>query len=845
MCKDTKYCRKIFIFVGCTKVSFMKISDLFKKFGAYVVAIAIFVLLAVIYCKPQLSGKVVSAGDNTNATAAVQEAVRYTQETGDHTWWIGNMFSGMPDYQVGGGQYESSKLLAPLDRILHRGHWNTIWIFIIYFFCFFILLRSFDIDKWMCIVGAIAITLSSYFIVIIAAGHNGKTSTIALISVVMAGFYLLFRKKYELGAVFVMIFSAIGFSTHPQMAYYLFMLMGLMWLAELWTHIKEKRIKDLIVATAVFVLSLGIGLGTGASNIFVNSEYAEQTMRGGHSDIVAEGEPAETANTKGLDIEYATQWSYGIDETMSFMIPGFMGGANSIDVGTDSQLYKTLVGNGVGAGTAKDFCKGAPMYWGDQPFTAGNVYMGAIICFLFLLGLLIVEGPYKWALLAATLFSTALAWGHNCMWLTELFFKYFPLYSKFRAVSSILIVAEIAMPLLGFLAIKQIMDGTVDKKKLFKSLYIAGGVTGGICLLLALFGGAMFSFTSQYDASWSSGLPAWLYDAIVDQRSALLRSDSFRSFLFIAAAFCLLWIYARGKLKNCWMIAILGVLVLADMWPVDKRYFNDDNFVTVKQNKNAFILQPYEEQLLQDPSHFRVFNLTTNTWNDARTSYYLKSIGGYHAAKLRRYQDLIDQHLSNMHLPVIGMLNAKYFILPGEGGSPEISLNPYALGNAWFVDRLFTVDNANEESEALNMIELSHEAVLDRSFEQFLPEYQPSIPEDAQVVLNKYSPKELDYSCSSSQPGTIVFSEIYYPYGWKATIDGEPVDHYRVNYLLRAVNVPAGQHNIHFIFDPDSVRKGDTIAVICIIIMYLACAAIIGREIYRHIKARRNSNDTR
>lgn len=819
----------------------MKFSELFKKYGAYVVAAVIFFALAFIYCKPQLSGKVVSAGDNTNATAAVQEAVRYTQETGDYTWWIGNMFSGMPDYQVGGGQYESAKLLAPFERILHRGHWNTAWIFIIYFFCFFVLLKSFDIDKWLSIVGSIAISLSSYFIVIIAAGHNGKTSTIALISVVMAGLYLIFRKKYGLGAIFVMLFSAIGFSTHPQMAYYLFMMMSLLWIAELWIHIREKRFKDMIVATVIFVLSLGIGLGTGTSNIFVNSEYAGQTMRGGHSDIISEGESSDAANTKGLDIEYATQWSYGIDETMSFMIPGFMGGANSINVGKDSKLFKTLVDNGVSAKSAADFCKGVPMYWGDQPFTSGNVYMGAIICFLFLLGLLIVEGPYKWALLAATLFSTALAWGHNCMWLTELFFKYFPLYSKFRAVSSILIVAEIAMPLLGFLAIKQIMDGTVDKKKLFKSLYIAGGVTGGICLLLALFGGAMFSFTSQYDASWSSGLPAWLYDAIIDERASMLRSDSFRSFLFIAAAFCLMWIYAKGKLKNGWMIAILGVLILADMWPVDKRYFNDDYFVTPKQNSNAFAIQPYEEQLLQDPSHFRVFNLTTNTWNDARTSYYLKSIGGYHAAKLRRYQDLIDQHLSKLHWPVIGMLNAKYIILPGEDGSPELQLNPYALGNAWFVDKLYSVDNANEESDALNTIDLSHEAVLDKSFAQYLPDYEPLIPEGASVVLNKYTPKELDYTSSSSQPGTIVFSEIYYPYGWKATIDGQAVDHYRVNYMLRAVNVPAGQHNIHFIFDPDSVRKGDTIAVICIIIMYLACLGIIGYGIFKCIRRRKNA----
>ena len=814
----------------------LNVTEILKKYGAYLVAIVVFFALAYLYCKPQLSGKVVSAGDNTTAAAAVQEVVKYTQETGDHSWWTGSMFSGMPDYQIGGGQYKSGKLLAPFDSLLHKGHSNTAWIFIIYFICFYILLKSFQIDKWLSIVGSIAISLSSYFIVIIAAGHNGKTSTIALMSVVMAGMYLIFRKKYGVGAVFAMVFSAIGFSVHPQMSYYIFMLMGLMLFAELWIHIKEKRLKDLWIGTAVFVLSVAIGLGTGTANIFVNSEYAGQTMRGGHSDIVAEGENPESANTKGLDIEYATQWSYGLDETFSFMIPGFMGGANAVNVGKDSHLYKTLVEHNIPSKSASDFCKTAPMYWGDQPFTAGNVYMGAIVCFLFLLGLLIVQGPYKWALLAATLFSTALAWGHNCMWLTEFFFKYFPLYNKFRAVSSILIVAEIAMPLLGFLAIKQIMDGTVEKKKLFKSLYISGGVTGGLCLLFALFGGMMFDFTSQYDASWASSLPDWLCVAIVDQRAALLRSDSFRSFLFIAAAFVLVWIYANGKLKNAWLVAVLGVLVLADMWPVDKRYFNDDNFVSTKQNNSVFAMQPYEELLLQDPSHFRVMNLTTNTWSDARTSYYLKSIGGYSAAKLRRYQDLIDQHLSKMHLPVIGMLNAKYLIVPGDNGTPVPQLNPYALGNAWFVDSIKVVDNANQESDALNTIDLSHEAVIDRTFASYVQDLNPAVPDDARVVLNTYSPKELDYSYSTSKPGTIVFSEIYYPYGWKATIDGQSVEHYRVNYMLRAMNVPAGTHNIHFVFDPDSVRKGDTIAIICIVIMYLTIAGIIGFGIFKMMK---------
>lgn len=809
----------------------MNFLDLLKKYGAYLTAIVVFVLLAVIYCKPQLSGKVVSSGDIITYTSAIQEAVRYTQETGDYTWWNGNMFSGMPNYRVGGGRFMSSVLLNPIKKILHRE--DAIWIFILYFFCFFVLLRSFGIDKWLSIVGSIAISLSSYFIVIIAAGHITKTSTIASISVVMAGLYLIFRKKYGIGAILVMVFSSVGVNPHPQMSYYLFMLMGLMWIAELWIHIKGKRIRDFAVGTVIFAMSLGIGVGTNTDVILVSKEYMTQTMRGGHSDIVDEDDTAEPANQNGLDIKYATEWSYGMNETFSFLIPGFMGGANRINVGTDSKLYKTLIQKGMEEEEAADFCRKTPMYWGDQPFTAGNVYMGAVVCFLFLLGLMIVKGPYKWVLLVATLLSTALAWGHNCMWLTEFFFKYFPLYNKFRSVSSILVVAEISMPLLGFLALKQIMDGTVNRNTLFEKMSIAAGITGGICLRFALWGDTLFDFMSFYDTSWAGNFPEWLYEAVLAQRAELLRFDGFRSFAFILAAFLLIWIYAKGKLKSGWMIAILGVLIIADMWPVDKRYFNDDSFVSPRQMNDAFSLQKYEEQLLQDPSHFRVLNLSTNTWTDPRTSYYLKSIGGYSAVKLRRYQDLIDQHLSRNHWPVINMLNTKYLILPGDDGQPQAELNPHAFGNAWFVDKLHVVENANEESDALNTIDLSHEAVLDRSFSHYVTDFEPSIPEDASIVLNKYTPKELDYTCISSAPGTVVFSEIYYPYGWKATIDGVPVDHYRVNYLLRALNVPAGKHNIHFIFAPDSARKGGIISIICIILMYIACACIIAYGIFK------------
>ena len=815
----------------------MKAKDIFSKYGAYVLAAVLFIAAAIIYCSPQLKGKVIYAGDVQGYLGASQEARQFHNDTGEYSFWTGSMFCGMPNYQIGGGHYASDSLLAPLTRIV-RHNSNPIKMLILYFVCFFIMLRAFGIDKKMSIAGAFAVALSSYFLVIIPAGHYSKVFTIALCGVVVGGFNLIFNKKYALGAIMVMLSTSLAFKPHPQMFYYFCLMMGVLWICYAYDAIKEKQLKHLGLSTAIFALSLIIGIGTVSANIFANSEYVSETMRGRQSDLVPGTE--EKVPQKGLDIAYATQWSYGIDETMTFLIPGFKGGANAVDVGKKSILYKELIDKGIPSKSAADFCKAAPMYWGDQPFTAGNVYMGAIVCFLFVLGLCVVKGSIKWGLLVCTLFAIMLAWGSNFMWLTEFFFKHFPMYNKFRAVSSILVVAEVAMPLLGFLALKEIIEGAVKKEKLIKSIYVSSGITGGICLFFALFGGAMFSFTCEGDAAIIQQIPDWLYASICDQRAALLRSDSLRSALFIAAAALTVWIYAKGKLKTGALAAILGVLIVLDMWPVDKRYFNESNYVSKKNaGEAAFVMTDYEKAILKDPDYFRVYNLTSNTFNESRTSYYLNSIGGYSAVKLRRYNDLINEHLSKASLPVLSMLNAKYFIVPGSNGSPVVQTNPCAQGNAWFVDKLTVVNNANEESAALGKIDLTHEAVLDKSFEQFATNTHPAIPDGASVRLTSHTPKEMYYSYSTSKPGTIVFSEIYYPYGWKASIDGEPVEHYRVNYVLRALNVPAGDHSIHFIFDPDSVHKGNVLSVIAIVIMYLFTLAVIAQSIYGAVKRRK------
>ena len=818
-----------------------------NRFGAYIAALVIFAAIACIYCSPSLDGKVVNAGDTSHYKGAVQEVKKYHDETGDYSFWTGSMFSGMPNYQIGGGHYKSSTLLAPLKKIALAGHRQgaTPAILIVYFISFFILLRAFKVNPWLSIVGALAIGFSSYFLIIIPAGHITKTSTIALMAIAIGGFHLIYQKRYGLGALLTAFPVAIAFVNHPQMGYYICMLIGILFCAELYIHIKERRMKDFGFATLIFAFAMLIGFGAQSANVFANKEYAEQTMRGGHSDL--EKADDVTNKTRGLDLDYATQWSYGIDESLSFLVPGIKGGASGYNVGKDSKLYKELVRQGIDRRAAAQFCESVPLYWGEQPFTSGNVYMGAIVCFLFVLGIILVKGSYKWALVVATAFSIVLAWGSNFMPLTEFFFKHFPLYNKFRTVSSILIVAEITMPLLGFLALRDIMGQQdnkstrqQDNKRAGRSVLIAAGITGGLCLILALFGGSLFSFRSSYDASWAGSMPDFIYKGIIDERKALLAADAWRSLLFIAGAALVVWLTTQGKLKSGWMIGILGLLIVVDMWQVDKRYFNDSNFIPAKQEKAYFAMQPYEKEILADPDpNFRVMNLTTSTFNDARTSYYLKSVGGYSAAKLRRYQDLIDQHISKMNWRVLNMLNTKYIITKGSDGQLQPMRNPDAMGNAWFVDTLMVVDGANAESDALNRLDLHTTAVLDREFAAFAP--QPMLAADStrSVRLTKYTPRYLDYESTSAQPGTIVFSEIYYPYGWRATIDGQPADHFRVDYMLRALNVPAGRHQIHFEFAPDSVRRGDTLSLICILILYAFTLCLIGREVSRCVKNRK------
>lgn len=796
-------------------------SNNWKKVLPYVVALVVFVGLGLAYCTPLLDGKVLQAGDVKNWTGAAEEAREYLEKTGETTFWTNSMFGGMPTYQITGNT-PSGKVRAFMEKVAHlgfHGDYAPVGLLAAYGVGFFLMLLCFGVNPWLSIAGALALTLSSYFCLIIPAGHMTKASALGCLAPMIGGFYAIFRKRYLLGVPLLVVYGFISVTLHPQMTYYTVMLLGVLGIAELYIHIRDKQWKDLGISLGVLALAVCLIAGTKMSWWQMNNEYLAETMRGGHSELTKN----ESEEKKvGLDIDYATAWSYGKAETLTLLIPNYMGGASGYDLGKDSPLEKDLKKLGVPGGQARGFCSHAPTYWGEKAFTSGAVYVGAIICFLFVLGLLIVPGPYKWALLIATLFSITLAWGRNLLGWTELFFNYFPMYNKFRAVESILVVAEITMPLLGFLAVMKLReeeDTTWHKK----AILIAGGVTGVICLFVALFGGG-FDVSSSYDAQWKDQVGPQIYNAILDQRHAMMQSDAWRSLIFVLLGAALCWWYAGAKnkaqeSKTLIFAGILAALILADMVPVDRRFFNEHSFVSQKDDKRFFAEQPWETQILQDKSlDYRVFNLSANTFNDARTSYRLKSIGGYHAAKLRRYQDLIDAHISRNNWNVLNMLNTKY-IITRDG---QVHLNPDAMGNAWFVDNVTFVETPDAESEKLWNLDIRHEAVADKRFAEVLTARSDGA---GSIVMTEYQPNKLTYRSASDADKVAVFSEIYYPHGWHLYVDDQEVELGRVNYTLRAATIPAGTHLLRMEFVPDALRidKLSVAVIILALLVSLGC----------------------
>lgn len=804
-----------------------------KKFLPDLIAILAFIVISFIYFFPAITeDRILFQHDTVAGAGAGQEAKEYYERTGERTRWTNALFGGMPTYQMS-PSYDSTEPLTFVQKVYHLFLPNYVWLTFIMMLGFYILLRAFGIPAWLARLGGIIWGFSSYFFILIAAGHIWKFITLAYIPPTIAGIVLAYRKKYLLGGIITALFMAMQIlSNHVQMTYYfLFVILFMVgaFFEDAW---RKKELPQFFKATGVLIVAGLIGVSINLSNLYHTYEYSKETMRG-KSELKYEGAAAKQTSS-GLNRDYITQWSYGIGETFSLLVPNVKGGA-SVPLSRSEKamekanpMYSSLYSQ-------------LTQYFGDQPMTSGPVYVGAFVLMLFILGCFIVKGPMKWALLGATIFSILLSWGKNFMGLTDFFIDYIPMYNKFRAVSSILVIAEFTIPLLAILTLKEILTKPELLKEKLKYIYISFGLTGGLALLFAIAPRLFFPtyIPGNEMAALQNALPADQLSPIIanleEMRVHLFTSDAWRSFFIVTIGTLLLLAYNAKKLKATWTVAAIALLCLGDMWSVNKRYLYDEQFIPKSEQTATFRKTQTDELILQDPSlDYRVLNFAGNTFEENNTSYWHKSVGGYHAAKLRRYQEMIDHHIAKemqaayqevataggqmdsvnaAKFPVLNMLNTKYFIFPaGQQGQTVPIENPYTFGNAWFIDKIQYVNNANEEIDAIGQVDLQQTAIVDSKFKEALKGVNEGYKDSLSTIrLTSYEPNQLVYETSSPQDGIVVFSEIYYP-GWTATIDGKPADIARADYILRAMNVPAGKHTIEMRFDPQSLHITEGIA---------------------------------
>ena len=800
-----------------------------KKYLPDVLVVIIFAVISFAYFFPaDLDGRILYRHDSSAGRGAGQETAEYHERTGKVSRWSNATFSGMPTYQTA-PSYQSVSVLNQAVKAYHLWLPENVWYVFAYLLGFYILLRAFDFRQSLAALGSIVWAFSSYFFIIIAAGHIWKVMALAYLPPMIAGIVLAYRGKYLWGFIVTAIFAAFEVdANHVQMTYYYLFIILFMIIAYLVDAIRKKRMAQFVKATAVCAAGALIGILMNISNLYHTWQYAQESMRG-KSELVKKDAANQTSS--GLDRDYITQWSYGVDETWTLLVPNAKGGA-SVPLAANTEAMKKADPNFM------QIYQQLGQYWGDQPGTSGPVYVGAFVLMLFILGLFIVKGPIKWALLAATILSILLSWGHNFMPFTNFFLDYIPMYSKFRTVASILVIAEFTIPLLAMMALKKIVDEPELLTKKAKFVYISFGLTGGIALLFALMPTLFFSdFISSQELEAFKSIPAEYLSPLESNlrsiRESIFTADCWRSFWIIVIGTLLLFLYKFKKLKAEYMVGAIAILCLIDMWQVNKRYLNDEMFVEKSVREQAQPMTQTDRQILQDKSlDYRVLNLASNTFNENETSYYHKSIGGYHAAKLRRYQELIDAYISpemqkmmpaiakaggdmtkvdgDSLFPVLNMLNAKYFIVPLQANQTVAIENPYVYGNAWFVDKVTYVKNANEELDALGKLNLRHEAVADARFQSQLGESKNQ-DSTSIVKLTAYEPNQLTYDVRSATGGIVVFSEVFYP-EWTATVDGKPVEIGRVDYVLRALNVDKGHHKVVLTFDPKSVKQTETVA---------------------------------
>lgn len=826
-----------------------------KKLLPDVLMVALFALISVAYFwNPIVDGLVLTGTDHDAAVGSNVELNEYrASHHGERTRWTNSLFSGMPTYQMS-PSYDSTDMLSTLETVYQLGLPTVAGYVFMMLLGFYILLRAFDFRQWMAALGAILWAFSSYYFIIIAAGHIWKLLTLCFIPPTIAGVVLCYRGKYVGGIAVTGIFTALQvFSNHLQMSYYFLSVMLLMAIAYLVDAICKKQMKGWLKGSLSALVGGLLGLCVNVSNLYHTYEYSKETMRG-KSELTQKTKDAADQTDSGLERSYITAWSYGIGETWTLLVPNTKGGASVPISQSETAMSKAK-------NEYRPLYQQLGQYWGEQPGTSGPVYVGAFVMFLFVLGLFIVKGPMKWALLVATILSILLSWGKNFMPFTDFFLDYVPMYDKFRTVASILVIAEFAIPLLAMLALKEIVEteAKADGRLPMSKYQLPLGLTAGVCFLFWLLPDLFFGnyiSTSEMQAIQGLGEYGWPVGDVInnlsDMRRAVFTADAMRSCIIILVGFALLMLYRYHKLKEVPMVACLALLCLVDMWSVNKRYLSDKDFVRPRTTDVAFPLTEVDTEILQDSDkYYRVLNLTVSTFNDNTTSYYHKSIGGYHAAKLRRYQELIEAHIQNeipqawqsaSHIdevngdslfPVLNMLNMQHMILPLQDGGKVQVENPHANGNAWFVDELRYVGDADAELAGLRNLDTKHVAVADNRFEDILGSAQEDTT--AIATLTNYEANELQYDVESRNGGVLVFSEIYYP-GWTCTVDGQPVEIGRVNYVLRAIRVDGGKHHVVLTFKPRSEQVTETIAYSALGLLALL---FVGMLVWQGVKARK------
>lgn len=827
--------------------------NLLKKILPDVVAILLFALISYVYFYPAVTeGRILSQHDSVAGIGSGEEAKEYLQRTGERTRWTNSIFGGMPTYQMS-PSYKSTDTIKSIENLYHLYLPQYVWYVFVMLLGFYILLRAFNFSVWLASLGAIIWAFSSYFFIIIAAGHIWKFITLAYIPPTIAGMVLTYRGKYLWGALLTATFVAFQImSNHVQMSYYFLFVMLFMAIAFGVSAYQKKELPKFFKATAILVFAGLLGVCVNISNLYHTYQYSKETMRG-KSELVKANSNNQTKG--GLERDYITQWSYGIGETFSLLVPNVKGGASVPLAANEKAMEKANP-------TYASLYSQIGQYWGEQPGTSGPVYVGAFVMFLFVLGMFIVKGPMKWALVAATVLSILLSWGKNFMGFTDFFIDYIPFYDKFRAVSSILVIAEFTIPLLAMLAIKEIITKPEIIKEKKREFIASFALTGGIALLFAV--APTLFFSSFISSSEMNALQNAIQDQnhlvaimtnLEEMRVAIFISDAWRSFFIIIVGVAILFVYLKKWINAKTTVGALILLTLIDMWSVNKRYLYDEQFVDKSQQDITFNPTETDKYILQDRTlDYRVLNMASNTFNENNTAYWHKSIGGYHAAKLRRYQEMIEYHISpeinnlfkevanasgditkvdSSKFPVINMLNTRYFIFPLQDGKTVPLINPYAFGNAWFVRDVKYVDNANQEIESIKGADLQKCAIVDKKFADVIKPV--SADPMSTVKLISYEPNKLEYNVDSKTGGAVVFSEIYYP-GWQAFIDGKEVEHGRADYILRAMNVPAGNHTITFTFDPKSIHVTETIAFVAISLLGVMILGYISFIIFKRVR---------